>query len=77
MDSGHIFTIVFGQATGIGLLLAPSSRKRGGQKKIEELCQHIQGIRIKASVPEKDTNQEKVGETLLGAEGVRNSQADP
>jgi len=43
VDSGHIFTIVFGQATGIGLLLASSSRKRGGQKKVEELCQHIQG----------------------------------
>lgn len=62
MDWGNILPIVFGLLAVIGLPLALRSRKRGGQKKVEELCQHLQGIGVKASALEKGTSQEKLGQ---------------
>jgi len=61
MEWDDILPIVVAILAAIGLPLAFRSRKKGGQKKVEELCQHLQGIGIKASVLEKGASQDKVG----------------
>lgn len=61
MDWGDILRIVFVILAAIGLPLAFRSRKKGGQKKVEEVYQHLQEIGIKASMLEKDTSQGKAG----------------
>ena len=62
MDWGSILTIVLGMLAAIGLPLALRSRGKGGQKKVQELWQHLQGIGVKASMFEKGTGQEKLGQ---------------
>ncbi|HEX76361.1 MAG TPA: hypothetical protein G4O12_07280 [Dehalococcoidia bacterium] len=62
MDWGSILTIVLGILAAIGLPLALRSRGKGGQKKVQELWQHLQGIGVKASMFEKGTGQEKLGQ---------------
>ena len=62
MDWDSIVTIVFGILIVAGLPLALRSLKKGGQKKLDELCRHLQGIRVKASALERDTSQEKLGQ---------------
>jgi len=61
MDWSDFLPIIIGILAVIGLPLAFRSRKKGGPKKVEELCQHLQGIGVKASKPEKDITQEKAG----------------
>lgn len=62
MDPSHMLPIILAVLAGIGLFLAYRSRRKGGQNKVEELCQHLEGIGIKASVLEQSNNQEKVGQ---------------
>jgi len=62
VDWGSILTIVLGILAAIGLPLALRSRGKGGQKKVQELWQHLQGIGVKASMFEKGTGQEKLGQ---------------
>ena len=59
MDWDNILPILLGLLALIGLPLAFRSRKKSGPNKVEELCQHLQGIGMKASRPEEDTSQEK------------------
>ena len=72
MDWDAIVTIVLGVSVAIGLLLALKSLKKGSQKKVGELCQHLQGIGVKASALERDISQGKLGQrrswgqTLVG-----------
>jgi len=60
MEPGHILTIILVISTAVGVLLATRSLKKSGQKKVEELCQHLHGIGIKASVSGQETGQAKV-----------------
>jgi len=62
MDWSNFFPIIIGILAVIGLPLALRSRKKGGPKKVEELCQHLQGIGVKASKQEEVAIQEKAGE---------------
>jgi len=62
VDWGSILTIVLGILAAIGLPLALRSRGKGGQKKVQELWQHLQGIGVEASMFEKGTGQEKLGQ---------------
>ena len=62
MDWGSILTIVLGILAAIGLPLALRSRGKGGQNKVQELWQHLQGIGVKASMLEKGTGEEKLGQ---------------
>ena len=72
MDWGAISSIVLGLSLAFGILVAIRSRKKGGQKKVGELCQHLQGIGVKASELERDISQGKLGQrrswgqTLVG-----------
>ena len=61
MDSGNILTIIIAILAAIGLPLAFKSRKKGGQDKVGELCQHLQGMGVKASILGSDTVQGKMG----------------
>jgi len=62
MDWNDILPIIIGILAVIGLPLAFRSRKKGGPKKVEELCQHLLGIGVKASKQEEVAIQEKAGE---------------
>jgi len=62
MDWSDFLPIIIGILAVIGLPLAFRSRKKGGPKKVEELCQHLQGIGVKASKQEEVAIQEKAGE---------------
>ena len=72
MDWSNIFPILFAILLAVGLPLAFRSLKKGGQNKVDELYQHLQGIGVKASVLEKDASQEKTkrkrswGQRLVG-----------
>ena len=72
MDWSNIFPILFALLLAVGLPLAFRSLKKGGQNKVDELYQHLQGIGVKASVLEKDDSQEKTkrkrswGQRLVG-----------
>ena len=59
MDWDNILPILFGLLALIGLPLAFRSRKKGGQNKVEELCQHLQGIGVEVSRLEEGASQEK------------------
>ena len=61
MDWSDALPILFGILAAIGLSLAFRSRKKGGPQKVEELCQHLLGIGVKASHLEESTGQEKAG----------------
>ena len=60
MDWDNILPILVAILAFVGLPLAFRSRKKGGPKKVEELCQHLQGIGVKASVLEESISQDKV-----------------
>jgi len=72
VDWSNIFPILFALLLAVGLPLAFRSLKKGGQNKVDELYQHLQGIGVKASVLEKDASQEKTkrkrswGQRLVG-----------
>lgn len=72
MDWSNIFPILFALLLAVGLPLAFRSLKKGGQNKVDELYQHLQGIGVKASVLEKDASQKKTkrkrswGQRLVG-----------
>ncbi len=72
MDWSNILPILFALLLAVGLPLAFRSLKKGGQNKVDELFQHLQGIGVKASVLEKDASQEKTkrkrswGQRLVG-----------
>jgi hypothetical protein len=57
-----ILTIVFGLLLAIGLPLALRSLKKNGTNKLDEICQHLQGIGVEASALEGDTSQGKLGQ---------------
>lgn len=59
MDWSNILPILFALLLAVGLPLAFRSLKKGGQNKVDELYQHLQGIGVKASVLEKDASQKK------------------
>ena len=61
MDWSDLLPILIGLLAVVGLPFAFRRRKKEGPKKTEELCQHLQGMGIKASVLESGANQEKVG----------------
>lgn len=44
------------------MILALRSIKKGGQKRVEELCHHLQGIGIRASVLEQSNREERVSQ---------------
>jgi len=72
VDWSNIFPILFALLLAVGLPLAFRSLKKGGQNKVDELYQHLQGIGVKASVLEKDASQKKTkrkrswGQRLVG-----------
>lgn len=72
MDWSNIFPILFALLLAVGLPVALWSLKKGGQKKVDELCQHLQGIGVKASAVGKDVGRDKVkqkrswGQRLVG-----------
>lgn len=72
MDWSNILPILFALLLAVGLPLAFRSLKKGGQNKVDELYQHLQGIGVKASVLEKDASQKKTkrkrswGQRLIG-----------
>ena len=72
MDWSNILPILFALLLAVGLPLAFRSLKKGGQNKVDELYQHLQGIGVKASVLEKDASQKKTkrkrswGQRLVG-----------
>jgi len=65
VDWSNIFPILFALSLAIGLPIALWKLRKGGQKKVEELCQHLQGIGVKASALEKDAGQEKTKQKRL------------
>ena len=62
MEWDNILPTIIMLLAAIGLPLALKSRKKGGQKKTDELYQHLQGIGIRASIFEKDISLEKTAE---------------
>jgi len=68
MDLGNILPILFGIIAAIGVPLALRSRKKSGPRKVEEFNQHLHGIGVKASLLEKGTTQENVGQKRFGTQ---------
>lgn len=72
MDWSNIFPILFALLLAVGLPVALWSMRKGGQTKVDELCQHLQGIGVKASAVEKEAGQDKMkqkrswGQKLVG-----------
>lgn len=62
MDWSSILSIIMAVLVAIGLPLALRKRKKSGPQKGEELCQHLQGIGVKAYTVEVGDKQEKIGE---------------
>ncbi len=62
MDWSNIFPILFALSLAIGLPIALWKLRKGGQKKVEELYQHLQGIGVKASALEKGGGEERKGQ---------------
>jgi hypothetical protein len=62
MDWSSIFSIIMAVLVAIGLPLALRKRKKSGPQKGEELCQHLQGIGVKAYTVEDGDKQEKIGQ---------------
>jgi len=52
----------------IGLPLALRKRKKGGSLKREELLNHLQGIGVKASLPDRGAAEEKIGVRRFSSE---------
>ncbi len=70
MDWSNIFPILFALSLAIGLPIALWKLRKGGQKKVEELCQHLQGIGVKASALEKGTGEERKGRKRFLGQGA-------
>ena len=62
MDWSDALPILLVIAAAIGLPLAFRSRKKGGPQKVEELCQHLLAIGVKASKLEEGVAQKEVGQ---------------
>ncbi len=61
MDWADIIGLLLAMVAAVGLPLALRSRKRGEGKKAEELCQHLHGIGVKASMAEEGAGQAQSG----------------
>jgi len=61
MDWNSIVSAVIGVLVLIALPLALRRRKKAGPVKREELCQHLQGMGIEASLIAKGSDKEKIG----------------
>jgi hypothetical protein len=59
VDWSDALPILLAITAAIGLPLALRSRKKGGPQKVEELCQHLLVIGVKASQLEEGAGQEK------------------
>ena len=59
MDWSDALPILLAITAAIGLPLALRSRKKGGPQKVEELCQHLLAIGVKASQLGEGADQEK------------------
>ena len=59
MDLGELFPIIVAIVAAVALPMALRKRKKGGQKKLDELHQHLQGIGVKASPLEKGSDLEQ------------------
>ena len=62
MDWSDALPVLLAIMVAVGLPLALRSRKKGGPQKVEELCQHLLGIGVKASNLEEGAAQEEVGQ---------------
>ncbi len=62
MDIGELISIIMVLLFAVGLPVIISSMRKGKQKKLDELFQHLPGIGVKASLMEKENAQEKVGQ---------------
>lgn len=69
MDWSDVFSIIMGLAVAVGLPLALRSRRKGGQKKVEELYQHLVGMGIPAFVREDEVD-EKTARSWQGEKSV-------
>ncbi len=68
MELDNLLPIIIGIMAAIGLPFALRSRKKSGPKKVGELCQHLQGMAVKATVLENGTNQERAGQKRFGTQ---------
>ena len=64
MDWDDIFSILLPILVAGGWLWAFLRRKKGGQNKAEELCQHLLGIGVKGIIPE-DINDDEPNQKEL------------
>ena len=62
MDIGELISIIMVLLFAVGLPVIISSMRKGKQKKLDELFQHLPGIGVKASLLENENAQEKVGQ---------------
>lgn len=82
MDWSSIFSIIIAALVAIGLPLALRKRKKAGPQMGKELCQHLQGIGVKAYPVEAEDNQEKIGqrrswgEKSVGIIGLKDGNID-
>jgi len=80
MDWSDILGIIMAIAVAVGLPLALHSRQKGGQKKAEELCQHLAGMGIKAYPGKAEIGEGKVkrsrSEKSLGVIEVKQRNID-
>lgn len=82
MDWGDILPAVIAFLTAILLPLFFMKRKKGGQKKLKEFYQHLQGVGVNSFLLDKGCEQEKMekrasrGERSEGVVGVEDRNID-
>jgi len=59
MEPSSIIPVLLGVSGSLGIFLAIRSRQKGGQKKVDELFEHLEGIGVKASILEQNNKPEK------------------
>jgi hypothetical protein len=70
MDIGEVLSIIMVLLFAVGLPVIIGSMRKGKQKKLEELYQHLPSIGIKASLLEDEKIQEKLGQKRSWGEKV-------
>ena len=61
MDWENLILLIFVVVPALGLPIALALRKKGGQKKLDELVQHLQSIGVKASIQEQGEEKPRTG----------------